>query len=84
MMTFTDKDSFAQQRIPHITNSVVIMTLNQVSYNTLFALTVRDGIVESGDTDIFSLNVTIRSATQSLLIHKITIQYIVMMELPFL
>jgi hypothetical protein len=28
MMTFTDMDSFGQQRIPHITNSVVIMTLN--------------------------------------------------------
>jgi hypothetical protein len=55
-----------------------------VSYNTLFSLTVRDDIVESGDTDIFSLNVTIRSATMSLLVHKITIQYVVMRELPFL
>lgn len=83
LMAFTDKDSTASQRVNHINNSILILTLNQVEYNTYFSLIMKESLTSFGNGDMLTLNILVASQTNSPIIHKITVQFMIMKDLPF-
>lgn len=84
-MTMVSGDPMGgSQRVPRIENPVVILTLNELTYNTYFSLSMAYNITPFNDYNLFSLNSTVATLNQIALTYKITVQYTVLKDLPFL
>lgn len=83
-MTVTGEMAGGTQRIPRIPDPVVILALNELSYNTYFSLAIAQDIANFGDYQMLSLKVKVGNLTIDALIYKVTVQFAVLKDLPFL
>ena len=83
-ITVAGSQEISSQRIPRISDPVVLLTLNELSYNTIFSLSMQYNISSFGDYEMISLNVSVRGIGTTALIYQVTVQYAVLKELPFM